>query len=88
MLDIQYPTGGVWWRDISIIWDWLGESKDVSYICKVETGDAPDQGWPEHGYPPCMYKNCTYCTVRITFWSRFLGDDDSSILVCISLNSL
>jgi hypothetical protein len=36
MLDIQFPTGGVWWRDISIIWDWLGESKDVIYLCKVE----------------------------------------------------
>jgi hypothetical protein len=24
----------------------------------------------------------------ITFWSKFLGDDDSSIVVCITLNSL
>jgi hypothetical protein len=24
----------------------------------------------------------------ITFWSKFLGDDDSSIVVCISFKSL
>ncbi len=55
MLDIQYPAGGVWGRDISIIWDRLVKAKMVLMYVKWRcTRPRNDPGWPEHGSIPCI----------------------------------
>jgi hypothetical protein len=62
-----------------------GEYRSQSLIENTNTTDMYARNRLSPVYRLCVL---TGKIPLITFWSKFLGDDDSSIVVCISLNSL